>query len=187
MRVEPHTVGLPGNWGATADEVGRAYPCDGLIPHPDDFLFRAVTVHAQPAVVFRWLCQLRAAPYSYDWIDNRGRESPRQLTPGLDDIQIGQRACSIFEVASFARDTHLTLVIADPPSRTLFGDVAVTYAVFPTDGADARLVVKIVVHYPTTLLHWPARRLLPWGDLVMMRKQLLNLKELAERTPPPHP
>jgi hypothetical protein len=32
------------------------------------------------------------------------------------------------------------------------------------------------------MLGWLLRRILPWGDLVMMRRQFLNFKELAEQT-----
>jgi hypothetical protein len=29
-----------------------------------------VEIAAQPEEVFRWICQLRVAPYSYDWINH---------------------------------------------------------------------------------------------------------------------
>ena len=64
-------------WGSTPEERARGYACDVCVAGPDHALFRAVDVDAPAAVVFRWLCQLRVAPYSYDWIDNGGRESPR--------------------------------------------------------------------------------------------------------------
>jgi len=66
-------------WGVTDDEVARRFPCDDLVPAPAVQLWRGVTVQAPPAELWPWVCQVRLAPYSYDWIDNLGRRSPRQL------------------------------------------------------------------------------------------------------------
>jgi hypothetical protein len=173
---------IASTWGSTGAERALAFPCDRHLAPFDDALFRAVDVDAAPAVVFRWLCQLRAAPYSYDWIDNGGRESPRALTPGLDELAAGQRVMTIFDLVDFEPGRHLTLVLRR--GSGLFGDIAATYLVAPRERDHARLVVKLLVRYPAGAVGWLARTLLPWGDLVMMRKQLLTLKALAEADHP---
>jgi hypothetical protein len=167
-------------WGTTAEERAMSFACDRHLPDPDDVLHRGVDVAAPLPVVFRWLCQLRVAPYSYDWIDNWGWQSPRTLIPGLEELAVGQRVMTIFDLVEFERDRHLTVRLRD--ARSLFGDVAGTYLVAPRTDGPSRLMVKLLVRYPRTpLLGWLMARLLPWGDLVMMRKQLLTLKALAER------
>jgi hypothetical protein len=170
-------------WNTTPAERARSYPCDALCTPYDHDLWRAVTIDAPPPVVFRWLCQLRAAPYSYDWIDNFGRRSPQQLTPGLDRLAPGQTVMTIFRLAAFVPDEHLTIVVQPWPwFKRLFGDAAISYVVVPLAPNRARLIAKLRVRYPPTLLGWIARGVLPPGDLVMIRRQLLNLKQLAERT-----
>ncbi|HVM95016.1 MAG TPA: hypothetical protein VMT89_01450 [Candidatus Acidoferrales bacterium] len=173
---------LPNSWGTTEEERRQVYPCDDLLPNADGIYFRAVTVHAPVNIVFRWLCQLRVAPYSYDWIDNRGRQSPQHLIDGLEDLQAGQDLMTIFDVASFEANRHLTGRIKQQgtPIR-LFGDLAASYVVAAQDPATCRLIVKLRVDYPSGAFGSLMRVLLPWGDLVMMRRQLLNLKSLAER------
>jgi hypothetical protein len=177
--------GAVATWGTTPEERGRPFPCDALVPRPEEALFRGVSVEAAAPVVFRWLCQLRVAPYSYDWLDNYGRRSPRTLTPKLDQLAVGQEVMRIFRLAEFAPDDHLTLLLRRASSawRT-FGDLAVTYRVVPESGARCRLLVKLVVRYPPGLWGALMRRVLPFGDLVMMRKQLRTLKRLAEKAPP---
>jgi hypothetical protein len=128
--------------------------------------------------VFRWLCQLKLAPYSYDLLDNLGRRSPRELVEGCERLEIGQRFMFLFSLSSFARDRHITL-----RGRRL----AVTYAVLP-QGPHTRLLARVLFAPPGPPLAGSlASHLLALGDLVMMRKQLLTLKELAERElPGPH-
>ncbi len=169
-------------WGTRPDERLLSYPCDRLLPDPDDSLYRGVTIDASPQIVFRWLCQMRVAPYSYDWIDNGGRESPQKLIPGLEDLALGQDMMEIFQLADFARNQHLTIRIkSNSRAQRLFGDIAGSYCVIANSPRSCRLLVKLVVQHPPGVWGQLMRSLLPWGDLIMMSKQLLNFKHLAER------
>ena len=164
-------------WGTSQHERTAVLPCDDLIERPDGILYRGVDVTAPPGVVFRWLCQLRAAPYSYDWVDNLGRRSPRKLVPGLDELEVGQRFMTIFRLASFEDGRSITV----DSSTMAFGRVAVTYAVTSAEARRCRLVAKVVFQTRRSLIGRALRPLLPAGDLIMMRKQLLTLKALSER------
>jgi hypothetical protein len=53
-------------WGATDEEVARRYPSDGLM-RGGVAMTRAIGVEAPSELVWRWLCQMAVAPYSYDW------------------------------------------------------------------------------------------------------------------------
>jgi hypothetical protein len=158
------TPGL--NWGATLSERTTSMPCDALVPNAGARADRAISVAAPPSIVFAWICQLRVAPYSYDLLDNFGRPSPRKRNPGLLHLEVGQRFMTLFALSSFVDGEQITLRSKG---------VAVTYAV-RQEGAGSRLHVRVLFDGPVFL-----GRLLALGDLVMMRKQLLTLKALAEQ------
>ncbi|WP_232224741.1 hypothetical protein [Leptospira fainei] len=143
---------------------------------PDDVLFRGIDINASPERVFPWLCQLRVAPYSYDWIDNKGKRSPRTLDPELQKLSIGQKFI-IFKLASFKKNEHITLITYTRKVENFFGKIAMTYLVQEISTGSSRLLVKMLVKRSGRKL---LAALLPWGDWVMMRKQLLTLKELSE-------
>ena len=170
----------PYNWGATAEEVGAWYPCDDLGFTHDAVFHRAVDVDAPERLVFRWLCQLRAAPYSYDLVDNFARRSPPELTPGLERLHVGQRAMVIFKIAGFSAN-ELTLRLGSRFAAPVMGDFAGTYRVCAGTRSQARIVVRIAVRYPRGPYGALLRRIMPWLDLIMFRKQLLTLKRYAER------
>jgi hypothetical protein len=164
-------------WGSTAAERAAAFPCDAHLPGAPMTLWRAVDVAAPPEVVFRWLCQLRAAPYSYDLLDNFGRRSPQALTPGLEQLEVGQRFMTIFRLVDLEPGRSITV----RHRGAVFGEVVVTYRVTPAGEAASRLVAKLAVAPPGGPIGWAGRAVLPAGDLVMMRRQLLNLRDLAQR------
>ena len=178
---------LPMRWGVTEDEIARAYPCDGELAGHGAQIFRAVTVHAEPSVVFRWLCQLSVAPYSYDLVDNLGRRSPQTLTPGADQLALGQPMMAIFRLVGFTAGADLTVRMRSGCGRSMFGDLAVTYAVRPGPVGSSRLVAKIVLEPARSRLGRARVVALAWGDLVMMRKQLRTLRDLAQTQAPSQP
>jgi hypothetical protein len=157
-------------WGVTQAEVDRAYPCDEVVPDAGVQLWRGVTVAAAPVQVWPWLRQLRLAPYSYDWIDNMGRRSPQQLTPLPDPVpgeaftKVAGRV-PVGKVLSVVPEEHLT--------ATILGTV-MSYVVVP-EGRGSRLLLKLVMPERA----WYAAGVAV-GDWPMARRQLLNLKRLAE-------
>ena len=170
--------GFPKTWGTTEQELSKRYPADEAVPDAKTWTCRAIDIDASPEVVFRWLCQLKKGPYSYDLLDNMGRRSPRKLIPGLEELELGQTFMMIYELVDFESDRQIT--VRTNKFKGPFGTQAVTYQVTPRDGG-SRLLAKRVLQPPRGP-HGPIFRMnLPFIDAVMARKQLLNFKKLSER------
>ncbi|MFG1672932.1 polyketide cyclase [Micromonospora sp. NPDC049282] len=154
----------------TDDEVARSYPCDGVVAAPTLRAWRGVTIEAPTTTVWPWVAQVRLAPYSYDWIDNLGRRSPRRLV-GLPEPAVGEAFTSVGGRAQGR-------ILSVDPGRQLTGEIigaVMSYVLAPGVAGTTRLLLKVVMR---------TNRLVALGlcvgDLVMARRQLLNLKRLAE-------
>lgn len=168
-------------WNVQPAEVAQRYPADDLMPEAPGRWLRGIDVRAPVAAVYRRLCHLRVAPYSYDVLDNFGRRSPRRLQPWCEELEVGQQVMTIFTLASFEVDQHLTLTMSPGWQQRLFGELAVTYRVQPAEvHGVSRLVAVLRVEDPPGPMPELRRRLLARGDAFMMRRQLRTLAALAE-------
>ncbi|MBA2813735.1 polyketide cyclase [Streptomyces sp. KM273126] len=158
-------------WGVSDSEILRSYPCDDFVTSPALQAWRGVGVEAPAEAVWPWIAQVRLAPYSYDWIDNLGRSSPRELV-GLPEPQVGDRFTT-------AGGRELGRIVSVEPGNQLTGTVmgaVMSYVLVPQNHDTTRLLLKVVMQTS----RWAAIGL-SIGDLIMARRQLLNLKLLAER------
>ncbi len=174
--------GLPFVWGATGAECERSYPCDTYLTAPQHEFFRAVDIEAPAATMYRWLQQLRIAPYSYDWADNFALPSPARLTPRAEQITVGQRMMHVLQIVAIEPGRTLTLGPKSRLATALFGRLYGTYVVTARGPDACRLCVKVNASYPRSLYGRLIGPVMPWIDLWMMRRQLLRLKANAERT-----
>jgi hypothetical protein len=159
-------------WGMKPDELTRRYPCDEFVERPVLQAWRGVTVRTGPEDVWPWLVQIRLAPYSYDWIDNLGRRSPQSLQD-LPDPKPGDR----FTTAMGGLDCGRVLSVTPGEQLTARIIGAVMSYVLVPQADTTRLLLKIVMK--TGRLYAP---FVSVGDLVMARRQLLNLARLSERS-----
>ena len=163
------------SWGTTPEERSLDFPCDSVIPEVDDVYQRGITIESSPEIVFRWLCQLRIGMYVL------GRKDSPDLAPQFDALAVGQAVMDFFEIVSYVYNKHLTIRTKPGTLESkIYGDVAVSYVVIPENEQRCRLLVRTRIRYPR-ILGILLRFALPWGDLIMMRRQMQNLKKLSEQ------
>jgi hypothetical protein len=158
-------------WGVSDEEIARPYPCDEFVTSPALQAWRGVSVRAPTETVWPWVTQIRLAPYSYDWIDNLGRRSPRELV-GLPEPEVGDRFTT-------AGGRELGRIVSVDPGEQLTATIIgafMSYVLVPRDHDTTRLLLKVVTRTSSWL-----DPVLSFGDLIMARRQLLNLKRLAEQ------
>jgi hypothetical protein len=171
-------------WGATPSEITDVMAGDELISDPPMNATRSITIAAPPISVFRWLVQMgygRAGWYSYDWIDNLGRTSAKTILPQFQELQSGDPVPG--------GPINFTAVIVDRPvdgtpgrfvldyrNRRIEFTLAFETRPIPTG---TRLVsrARATVHVFGGNL---VSRLVEFGDGVMVRRQLLNIRSRAE-------
>jgi len=170
-------------WGATDAEVNAAMPGDDLLGPAAFTATRAITIDAAPADVWSWLVQVgfgRAGFYSYDWADNLGRRSARELLPEYQSPRPGDLAAPMAEPAD--ERTAFTVAVAEEPEVLVWIKPDSTWAWRLTDSGagQTRLVTRLKARYepgpflPVTVL------LMEVGDFPMMRRMLQGLAERAE-------
>ena len=131
---------------ATPQERVSTYPSDRYLDVPLEGFVRAIDVEAPPEVTFQWLCELEVARFSYDWIDNRGRRSPREITSGAERLGRGQHLL-VFRVVDPAPNGHIYTLIHGSQRIKL----ASTTSQFVTtdNGPDDRMPEDAAITYKT--------------------------------------
>ena len=152
-------------WGVSDSQTLRSYPCDDFVASPTVQMWRGVRIQAPAEAVWPWVAQLRLAPYSYDWIDNLGHRSPRELA-GLPEPRVGERFTT---TGGRERGRIVSVEVGEQLTATIMAPSCPTSWRLRITARPARL--KVVMRTS----NWIAPAL-SVGDLIMARRQPLNLE-----------
>jgi proline iminopeptidase len=169
-------------WGATGDEVGGPVAGDHLVPDARLVATRSIDLDAPPDEAFPWLVQMgfgRGGWYSYDWLDNLGRRSATRIHPEWQDVTGGDAIPGgpiVFTAAIV--EAPRAFVLQTPPGGKTLRRVAFTLAfeLRPIAGG-TRLVTRMRGRIDLPLGRILERFVLGPGDGIMVRRQLLNLRQ----------
>ena len=165
-----------------ADEAMRSLPGDELVADAKIRWNHAITIRAHPADIWPWLVQMgcrRAGWYSYDGLDNGGVPSAERIVPELQQVQAGD----IFPMTPKAQDRFVVRVVE--PGRALVlgddaGQMSWAFVLEPADETSTRLITRSRGTTGRVALGLMLKVFWHPLDFGMQRRQLLNLKRLAE-------
>jgi hypothetical protein len=172
------------DWGAHGDEAAAPLPGDDIVPDAYLQTTRAVTVHAPPSAVWPWLVQMgpkpRAGAYTYDWIERLlgvDIENRKVILPEYQQLQPGEfmglnEKGGGLRVEALEPERYLAL-------RWLPQGSSWTFVLKPIEGG-TRLISRNRLPRAGLFSRLFMVAFMEPGSLVMERKMLLTVKQLAE-------
>lgn len=173
-------------WGARDAEVRGPMPGDDLVPVSHFTATRALTVHAPPRAVWPWLMQVgfrRAGFYSYDLLDNVGRQSATRVLPDWQGLREGDVIAPMTDPPT--TDTAFVIAEIDPPRTLVWAkpDSTWSWSLRELPQGSTRVVTRLKQRYRRTPTAIITVVLMEFFDFAMMRRMLLGIKERAESDP----
>ncbi len=169
-------------WGAAKEEIQKVFVGDDIVTKPHFVATRAITINAQPSEVWRWIIQIgsaRAGFYSLDWLDNAGVASSRNILPEFQKtekdyfIPFTPNQKNGMWVKDYQEYEHI--LWWDKKGNSTWG-----WYLRPTENGKTRLITKLRTRYDFSFPWILYYLFYDFGDIVMMRKCLLGIKERAE-------
>ena len=169
---------------AAADRAWRLAG-DDFLPDARAQLTHAVTIDAPPADVWPWLVQMgcrRAGWYSWDRLDNGGKQSAARIIPELQRLAVGDvlpwspEGAEGFKVLSIEPERLLVLQSVAPEFEGTWA-----FVLDPIAEGRTRLVVRYRAAFPPSARMAATLKVISPIHAFMERKQLRTIKQNAER------
>jgi hypothetical protein len=179
MGFAPHITASLRRVKASEDECVRTLAGDERISRPIASLTHAITIRCCPEELWPWLVQMgagRAGWYSYDFLDNGGHPSSKEIVRNLQEVSIG----ALFPALPGATDGFL--VLDYKPERFLvLGSEAATWAfVLESAGRNQTRLITRARGKAAYSFHRLPLALVRLVHFIMQRKQLLEIARRAE-------
>lgn len=200
--IRRHCLGMLEKELGSAEQMdsGRALPGDEKLPDAAAASTLSITIAASPDEVWPYLVQMgaqRAGWYSYDSLDNAGRESAWDVLPELQSLEVGQIIAAMpsaeggYEVLSIDPGRALVLggLYDTEEERQLpfsgarparYWQVTWAFALEPLGPSETKLLVRARVSFAPERMKWKVTWMAPVHHFMEM-EQLRNIKARAER------
>jgi hypothetical protein len=145
-------------------------------------LLRCVEIQAGASDIFVWLKQLRIAPYSYDFVDNRCKKSPDFIIENLPPLKAYTHFLLVFNILEFEENSFIVGRFCEPinpPVNLYMRDMFIEYRIVGK-ATNAKLWCKIKGYYNNDIFSRGFFFIFSVVNKIMMARQLKNLKKLSE-------
>jgi hypothetical protein len=145
-------------------------------------LLRRIEINASASFIFIWLKQLRIAPYSFDFVDNRCKKSPDYIIQNLPPLKIFTHFLLAFHIKDFEENSFIASRFCEPinsPVNLYMRDMYIEYRI-EEKAVKNILWCKIKGYFNNDISSKGFFFIFSVVNKIMMERQLSNIKKLSE-------